>query len=104
MWAICVAFAMTLQRAHPVSPIIQFKIRLLQMDILKSDKVKFRYTLENGDKCSIYHKLESVFEYIHSHSKPNYESYYTGKKYVLKELIRKPEYINTNKLWANAIL
>lgn len=91
---------MTLLRSHPVSPIIQFKIRLLQMDILTSDKVKFRYTLENGDKGAIYHKLMSVFEYLHSHSKTNYEAYYAGKKFILKECIGKPEYTNTNKLRA----
>jgi hypothetical protein len=74
----------TLYRNHAISPVIKLKIRLLQMDVLKSDRVYFRYTIKNGDKSALYVNTETAFTYMLSHCKPNYEIYYKGKEFVLE--------------------
>ena len=83
-------------RNHAVSPVIKLKIRLLQMDVLKSDRVYFRYTIKNGDKSALYVNKETAFTYMLSHCKPNYENYYKGKTFVL-ETTKVVEYKNSNR-------
>ncbi len=87
-------------RNHPVSLIIRLRVRLLQMDILKSDQVYFRYTLQNGEKGAIYHTLPDLFQYLNTHIRVHYEAYYPSKEFRLDGLIDKPEFTNKNRLRA----
>ncbi len=87
-------------RNHPVSLSIQFRTRLLQMDIVKSDRIYTRFTLENEENDAIYHRLSELFQYMDSHRRVHYEAYYPSKKFRLGSLIGKPEFTNKNKLRA----
>lgn len=83
-------------RKHPISPIIKLKIRLLQMDVVKSDRVYFRYTLKDGSKSAQYVNVETAFTYMLTNCKPNYEKYYLGKTFELEEM-KIVEYKNSNR-------
>jgi hypothetical protein len=66
-------------RDHTISPVIKLTIRLLQMDVLKSDRVYFRYTLKNGETSALYVDAETAYTYMLSNCNPNYENYYKEK-------------------------
>ena len=83
-------------RKHPISPIIKFKILLLQMDVVKSDRVYFKYTLKNEYKSALYVNAETAFTYMLSHCKPNYENYCPGKMFELEDL-KVVDYRNSNR-------
>ena len=83
-------------RNHHITPFIKFKILLLQMDVVKSDRVYFQYILKNDRKSALYVNAETAFTYMLSHCKTNYENYYQGQMFELEDL-KVVEYRNNNR-------
>jgi hypothetical protein len=92
-------------RKHYVSPVIQFMIRLIQMDVVRSDRVYVQYSLVNKDdpdkpyKGGEYHKVEDFYRYAESHSKVHYENYYKGREFKYQDF-KIIDFRNTNRFRA----
>ncbi len=89
-------------RNHPVSPYIQFKVRLLQMDVVKSDRVYIQYTTPDDTKPdkvrkdALYVHAEKAYTYMLNHCKVHFEAYYPGKEYTLVHF-KIVDFRNTNR-------
>ena len=90
-------------RNHPVSLLIQFKVCLLQMDVMRSDRVLMRFRLEDDSFHAVYHRADRIFTYLHDHSKAYYEAYHPGKSFTINRIVAwemDPVRRNKNRLGA----
>ena len=85
-------------RKHKVSLYIQFKVVLLQMDILKSTKVMIGYDLANEEKGRRYLHFETMWSTLYDEARFHYENYYPNKKFLITSLKIVGE-VNRNKLY-----
>jgi hypothetical protein len=87
-------------RNHPVSLTIRLKIRLLQMDLMKSERVMITIMCADGTKDCAYLPVEEAFRCLETH-KFHYDNYYKGKRAPYKiAKIHVEGYANKNRLSA----
>ena len=87
-------------RKHPVSLLIQIKVCLLQMDVMRSDRVMMRFQLEDESYHAVYHRADRIFTYLHEYAKVHYEAYYPGKSFTIKRIVSWEIRGNKNRLRA----